>query len=149
MGEINLMDAVELAGRGVIIVSAGVIGLAVGRMSTALRRWVQHHTVHREATAAAGHVLVHLANGDLALGDLTPAHPTIVRLAAHALMRVPAIAAALGGITPQTMAELVIGAVGHAVCGAGMAAVANDPRPLLHRPAMPKMTVVPIKGQVT
>jgi hypothetical protein len=91
----------------------GLVGLAITQVSSRVKAWFAKKNVQDAVNTAAGGVIVQLASGALTLADVTAAHPVVTALAGAAFNRVEDSANAVGGVTPQTLAQLVVGAVGH------------------------------------
>jgi hypothetical protein len=104
-------DLLSLAGSAVL----GVTGVAITRVTGLVRDWYHKQTVLQAASTAAGQVMVKLAAGKLALTDVTTQHPAVYNEASDALVRVADAAKAIGGLTPQGMAAMVVGAIGRAI----------------------------------
>lgn len=101
----------EFAGSCVL----GLVGLAVTQITTKVKRWFDKRTVQDAVQTAAGGLMLKLASGAMHLGDVTTGHPTVVLAADAAMGRVGEAASNLGGVTPESMAALVVGAVGRAL----------------------------------
>ena len=104
-------DALATAGS----IALGLAGLAVTRMTLQIKSWFARRTVQDAVSTASGKILVLLAAGKLTLPDVMASHPALATAEAAALARVPDAADALGGVTAETMAALIVGAVGRAL----------------------------------
>lgn len=98
-------------------VALGLAGLAVTRVTSYIQTWFQKRNVQDAVNTAAGGVMLQLASGALTVAQVSTSHPTVTALATSAFDRVATSANALGGVTPQSIAQLVVGAVGHALAG--------------------------------